>query len=372
MRKMLLCLFAAGLLLGACSPAGSLSESAPTGLPAGLTQAAEPTDTPEPVEPTERTQTPRIVVSTPTPRIESATPAPTRTPGLAPVGAIALEHIKALAWGIGQRSAGTPEEVEAAEYIRSTLEQLGYDARLEPFRFKTKEGREIESNNVVAVKPGASARQIIVGAHMDTVSIGTGADDNASGVGVMLEAAERIKDLQTPYTIRFVAFGSEELGMQGSNVFVKKMTPQEVKDTVLMVNLDSLLAGDIAYVYGDAGGRGKARDWLLEQAKAENLPLVTQTGENPQLPAGTTGDWSDHAPFLKEKIPYAYFEATNWMLGAKDGYTQTDLKYGVKGEIWHTPFDTLDYVEKTFPGRTEAHLKLFTTLLVKLLQDFPG
>jgi hypothetical protein len=93
-------------------------------------------------------------------------------------------------------------------------------------------------------------------------------------------------------------------------------------------------------------------------------------GLNPEYPAGTTGDFSDNAPFRQAGVPYAYFEATNWELGAKDGYTQVDPKFGKNGEIWHTQDDTLDYIEKTFPGRMDAHLKLFSTLLMDILTEY--
>ncbi len=63
---------------------------------------------------------------------------------------------------------------------------------------------------------GRSPKEIIIGAHYDSADEGTGADDNASGVAVMLETAELVANLQTPYTIRFIAFGSEENGLDGS------------------------------------------------------------------------------------------------------------------------------------------------------------
>jgi alkaline phosphatase isozyme conversion protein len=365
MRKMSFGSLGIVLLLCACS---SIPATVPTAIPAA---ASTPTfESPIATETLQDTDTPEglpIVLITGTP-----TAVATGTPGPAPIGSIALAHIKALAWGIGPRPSGSPAEADAADYILAELQKLGYDAHEEPFRFTNEQGQEIQSANVVAVKPGVSERQVIVGAHYDSVSDGTGADDNASGVGVLLEAATRIKDIQTPYTVRFVAFGSEEPGEQGSAVFVKKLTPQEIQETVLMVNLDSLLAGDIPYVYGDAGEKGKARDWLMAQARAENFLLETQPGENKLFPAGTTGDWSDHAPFQKAGIPYAYFEATNWSLGEKDGYTQVDVKFGEQGKIWHTQYDTLDYIEKTFPGRIDDHLKLFTTLLTQLLKAYQG
>ena len=53
-----------------------------------------------------------------------------------------------------------------------------------------------------------------------------------------------------------------------------------------MINLDSLIAGEIAYVYGDFGAEGVIRDWVLALADAEGDTLQTQPGENPDYPAG--------------------------------------------------------------------------------------
>jgi alkaline phosphatase isozyme conversion protein len=90
-----------------------------------------------------------------------------------------------------------------------------------------------------------------------------------------------------------------------------------------MINLDSLLAGDKIYVYGSADEGGWIRDLSLDIAKQRKIPLETNPGINPEYPKGTTGDWSDHAPFQAAGIPIGYFEATNWEIGELDGYTQT-------------------------------------------------
>ena len=305
------------------------------------------------------------------PTAAPATPIPaTATPVPAPT---ARDYVAALSDKIGPRPAGSANEAAAARYIETVFQDAGLTPFTQPFTFSaviTDVGVTLHSANVVAVKPGLSSRQIIVGAHYDSVDAGRGADDNASGVAVMLEVATMLKDLQTPYTVRFVAFGAEELDKQGSRLHAAAMTPAEVDNTIVMINLDSLIAGDLAYVYGDAGQKGAVRDWLLDLARRDGLDLHTQTGQNPIYPAGTTGDWSDHAPFRDRGIPYAYFEATDWSLGDRDGYTQVDRKLGVDGEIWHTPYDTLAYIDATFPGRVDHHLRLFVTALFTTLTQF--
>jgi alkaline phosphatase isozyme conversion protein len=304
--------------------------------------------------------------TTPEPPIPQTTgpPGPTKNPG-----EIAFEHMKSITNEIGSRPAGTEKESQTAQYIVNTLEELGYTPETQPFTVTGNNG-VVNSANVIAVKQGLSPQEIIVGAHYDSVQVGTGADDNASGVGVLLETAERIKDISTPYTIRFILFGAEEIGLEGSKSYTGQMTEQQVQNTIAMINLDSLTAGDVAYVYGDAGDQGVIRDWALAFAKSQNLDLQTQPGANPDYPPGTTGDWSDHAPFKALGIPYTYFESTNWTLGDKDGYTQVSPEYGVDGEIWHTKYDTLEYIDKNFPGRIQERLNLFVVVLEGILNEY--
>ena len=312
----------------------------------------------------------------------AATPATGLTPAAVTVGAntpsqsemsiageIALSHVSSIADGIGARPAGTEKESQTAQYIVENLQELGYTPETQPFTFVEKEG-VVHSTNVIAVKEGESAQEIIVGAHYDSVQSGTGADDNASGVGVVLEVAKRIRGKPTPYTIRFIFLGAEEVGLQGSKYYAGHMQEAEIKNTIGMINLDSLIAGDHAYVYGDAGAEGLIRDWSLQYAKDHALDLQTQPGTNPDYPPGTTGDWSDHAPFKEIGILYTYFESTNWMLGDQDGYTQVDPQYGENGRIWHSQYDTLEYIDQTFPGRVKERLSLFATVLEGILTEY--
>jgi hypothetical protein len=148
------------------------------------------------------------------------------------------------------------------------------------------------------------------------------------------------------------------------------MTAEAIQNTIAMINLDGITAGDVAYIYGDAGERGAIRDWALNFASENGLTLQTQLGENPKYPLGTTGDWSDHAPFKQAGIPYTYLESTNWTLGNKDGYTQVSKEYGEDGKIWHTEYDTLEYINRAFPGRMQERLHLYVTVLEGILTRF--
>jgi len=285
-------------------------------------------------------------------------------------GTLARTYLTELSDKIGQRIAGTEGEVKGGAFVADSLKAMGYTVTVQKFSFKDKEKKAYDSSNIIAVKQGTSKKEIIVGAHYDSKNIGKGADDNGSAVAVLLETAKYVKELNTPYTIKFIAFGAEETGLNGSKYFVSKMTKKEIANTLLMINMDSLIAGDNMYVYGDYGKGGLVRDYVLKNARLLNLKVGTNMGENPDYPLGTTGDWSDHAPFMRAGIPYIYFEGTNWLLGAGDGYTQVDTKLGENGEIWHTQYDTIKYLDETFKGRVDEHLNAYVTLLEKVITEY--
>ncbi len=134
----------------------------------------------------------------------------------------------------------------ARDFIASNFQAMGYDVWLDPFTYDWSGWSGQESyhytncNNVVAVKPGQGGTNVyIVGAHYDTVdedNSGTpivcpGADDNASGVAGILEAARVLQDFTFRDTIIFIAFDAEETGAFGSLNFVNTHTTTDLLST---------------------------------------------------------------------------------------------------------------------------------------------
>jgi alkaline phosphatase isozyme conversion protein len=324
-----------------------------------------------PLQPAKATQAPIITEAVTT---LEATQAPKTTPQatVAEVtfGAVAREHITAITEQFGARWTGTEQETKTAQYIKEEFTKMGYEPEVKPF---SREGwvddqtqAMFNSANVVAVKQGDSNQVIVVGAHYDSSDEGLGADDNASGTGAVLELAKILKDVPTPYTIHFVAFGGEEAGLLGSQEYVDKLSPEEIENTVGFVNLDSIIAGDIIYVYGNES-KPALRDWALDWAGKNGFDL--QTIKNVDLKDDGYGT-GDNDAFEKVGIPFAYFEATNWTLGDKDGYTQVNPQYGDDGAIIHTQYDNLKYLDETFPGRVNQRLNSFITILYNLLTQY--
>lgn len=124
----------------------------------------------------------------------------------AEVAARLERHVEALAGRIGPRSYRTPEALEAAAaYVERELARSGWKVS------RQRVGEEGEYSNVVAERRPAArdAPILVIGAHYDTVPGSPGADDNASGVAVLLEIAR----LLAPYEglpLRLVGFTNEE------------------------------------------------------------------------------------------------------------------------------------------------------------------
>jgi hypothetical protein len=119
-------------------------------------------------------------------------------------------HVRVLAEDIGERNWRRHAELSRArDYVARTLKSYGYKVRREPYRVK---GKLCE--NLIAELPGtdpALKREIVVaGAHYDSASGTPGADDNASGVALLLELARRFRDKPAARTLRFAAFSTEE------------------------------------------------------------------------------------------------------------------------------------------------------------------
>ncbi len=91
---------------------------------------------------------------------------------------------------------------------------------------------------------------LLLGAHHDTTTDSVGANDNGAGVAVLLETARllalvtRETGMRPARTIRFVSFGAEEQGLQGSAAFVARHYGPEPKPR-LMINLDELATGSM-------------------------------------------------------------------------------------------------------------------------------
>lgn len=153
----------------------------------------------------------------------------------------------------------------------------------------------LPSRNVIAELAGAGEGVVVVGAHFDTVPDSVGASDNASGMGVLLTVAERVAEESFPFTIRFIAFGSEETGLHGSAYYVDSLPQEKLDEIYLMVNMDSVGSGTGLRISGDRWAIGHVRE-AAEQGEIRLAPTSRRGGGG-----------SDHVNFRNAWVPVVFF-----------------------------------------------------------------
>ena len=286
-----------------------------------------------------------------------------------PHGGVAYATAKVLAASVGKRPADTWGEIHARESVTAAFQQYGYFPLLDEF-IVTAGGRRIHSANIIALKEGDTAKRLVVGAHYDSAAVGEGYTDNATGVGLLLEVAARVKNVPTPYTIVFVAFGAEENGSLGAKDYVRSMSDVERRATIGMLNLDAPAGGDDLSVASRFGGPTWLRDDALSAADSLGVSLTTSP-ETAVRPAGTVWAPADDVPFAGADIATAVFSAVSWE--ASEGRRVAQTADGPP--IWHTPRDTVEYVDTTYPKRVRTQLRdlsrLLETLLTSKLEKAP-
>ena len=151
--------------------------------------------------------------------------------------AAALEkHVKFLAKDLPAASKNKIDLLDRASgYIKKELEACGYKPELQNYSIN---GQTF--SNVTAFKQGKIAETLVIGAHYDTYC-NPGADDNSSGVAVLLEVAKAAKILEDGYSVIFVAFTNEEppnfkTENMGSYVFAKSLKDKNtnIKGAVIL------------------------------------------------------------------------------------------------------------------------------------------
>lgn len=265
----------------------------------------------------------------------------------------------------------------AEEWLKAQIATMGYEYMAQPFTMTSADGvTPCYGENLIFSKQGASDRVIVVGAHYDCVEQTFGTDDNASGVGVLLELASIYSTKESPYTIRFILFSAEEPGCLGSQYYVDNLSQEERDRIACMINIDTIAAGDNMYLYGgtvdDSGNI--VQDWAVYQAQSAadllGLDMSFHPDVNDSFPTPTKATASDQMPFANVGIPYIYCEASNWNGEPYTNFYQTSNSAVDGGTIMHkAEYDNLTFIENTFGTRAYEHLQAYAKLLDYLLEN---
>ena len=212
----------------------------------------------------------------------------------------ALRDIVHLASDIGPREATSRNFAEAAAFVHTRFERLGYDVRRTTVRVPAGDSwgtpvRRGTSDNVIAEPKGFDPRKpyVVIGAHLDTIPVAPGAEDNASGIAVMLQLAEMVSQQTAAFPVQFIAFGAEEprgggdaLHHFGSRQFVADLSRSERRAIRAVVALDrvGVPAGYVPICTADTKGN-RLRDAI--RAAARRAEIDTRACSN-----RTSDHWS--------------------------------------------------------------------------------
>ncbi|MCB0461968.1 MAG: M28 family peptidase [Flavobacteriaceae bacterium] len=227
------------------------------------------------------------------------------------------------------RQTGTEGEKAAAEYLTKRFKELGLQPKgtegyLQAFNFTPKtnphdevkftsvaEDSSVVGTNIIGFLDNKAESTIIIGAHYDHLGYGgegslfrdeekaihNGADDNASGVALMLNLASKLKNTNTSNNYLFMAFSGEEMGLLGSNYFTKNTTIDADKINY-MINMDMvgrMKADSTLAVYG-VGTSPIFKQTLTSNNDSFKL-IENESGVGP----------SDHTSFYLIDIPVLHF-----------------------------------------------------------------
>ena len=240
------------------------------------------------------------------------------------------------------RGLGTSELDEAATYIADRFREAGLQPGGEGGTFLqawdepvAELGRTVTLRNVIAVLPGTDPRlageSLVVGAHYDHLGLGEygrdsadrgqvhpGADDNASGVALLLELARTLAVRPHPRAIVFVAFTGEEVGRLGSRHYVEQAGSYPVERMIAMVNLDTV--GRLGERPLTVLATGTAQEWVHILQGAGYVTGVALKTVADDIGSG------DQTSFIAAGVP-----AVQFFSGAHADY--------------HRPGDTLDKLD---------------------------
>ena len=227
----------------------------------------------------------------------------------------AMAAVRHLAGTIGPRPGTSPAYFRAARWVGSRLTELGWT--VERQRFPTPAGTSWgvpvpagPSINLVATRGDVRPGQpwLLVGAHLDTVPQAPGAEDNASGIGVLLATAEALAGHRTRLPVVLVAFGSEEPRgttdddhHYGSRAYVAALSAPQRRTLRGVVAMDRVGVGDVVPV-GSAYEPDALSAELRAAARRAGVPTVVDPDQQS----------SDHWSFVRAGLPGARLGSTSY------------------------------------------------------------
>jgi hypothetical protein len=258
--------------------------------------------------------------TTPTTTVSAA---PTKAPR-APTPAVRQERLEADVRFVAKpRPPGSTHHAKVRERCAEVLKENGFEVVRQSF---------VGGENVVGIRPGKRDERVILSAHYDHIPGCSGADDNATGVAVVWEAARVLGTSSFERTLVLACWDDEEAGLNGSAAYATRAKKQN-EEIALMISLDGVgytndrpgsqgmpagfdrlfpsmgkrlreleFRGNfIAVIADSAGAHGLAA--IQQQADAAKLPVLGDALGVIQRLALLDAARSDHASFWLQGYP---------------------------------------------------------------------
>jgi Peptidase family M28 len=162
------------------------------------------------------------------------------------------------------------------------------------------------SNVIAETRHGDPNKVIVVGAHLDSVGVGPGINDNGSGSAAILEIAEQLRKVKPRNKIRFIWFGAEEHGLLGSEAYVDSLPQSERDKIAAMLNFDMVGSPNfVRFVYDGDLSDSEPPEGGAPPGSAEIEELFLDYFDSQGLETEPTAfdGRSDYGPFIFAGIP---------------------------------------------------------------------
>ncbi len=225
---------------------------------------------------------------------------------------------------------------------------------------------------------GAVSGVFLVTAHYDAIASRTdywqqnwqtwpapGADDNATGVAALMEAARVLSPLDLPFDLMFVLYSAEELGLLGSRAFVEALPEIDPGRIVGVLNCDMIGYPLNGYPAGTVVSNPSS-DWLA------GMVVNAARESDPSFPLAVVSPGpsnSDHAPFWEASIPALMFVEPlkeTMLIGSPHYHTIDDTIGTIDFEqVDRMTRIVVDFIERTAGAGAEASLCPSDVVLLK-------
>ena len=225
----------------------------------------------------------------------------------------------------GPHPTGSETLELVGEYIYNELTNTGLPVEYISWSFN-----EYSGKNIVATHQGSGSAEgiVIVCAHYDSIDISPGADDDASGVAIVLMLAKIMSNYSFNSTIKFILFSGEEQGKFGSKVYAKNA--KENGDNIVGV----LALDKVGYAVTEYAGQRVVHhsnvrsDWMVDISVEMAEKYYEYIGLEILRWSEDTG--SDHHAFVKE------------------GFSGTDFVRYAINPYYHTSEDIIEHMNMTY------------------------